>query len=470
MARKGGKKKRGQIRSRKKNGYHVMNQLNFSSRAQEKVYDKLAIEYVEQHLPKVMNIVPKEVREKRGDAPFNRPGKLYKENLDTVSTKDKYVTMAKTFIKWNVIHKGISSLGEINEKNTEEFFDTIAENTGGEGKDRYSKKTYDGYVDSVYKYFAAVSKNPEDALVPIEGREFGKAIKSSKKLYNQEFRDKMRGKIGDFSQDEVKRGTGYTDRQAKIILRQALKNDKYSTQEKLAVACLVYGTFRNSELLNSSADCFDSEAKTIRMTKYGMTKQDRPRIVLDVDKKVFDLLDQYQKETGIPPSEELFNNFSQDKVRALVKECCRDGKVKYSGVHDCRKAYVERTENALFKRALKGDLTKEEMVEKILQQVGVDPSLNPEKSPKDYAWKTLKDGTKKRYRTNHGKEAAPKEPKFTKEKLLEYPIENLIDLYVAEQLGHAKTSTNQEYRIKEQKEKRRAYIKELKAQRKGDPK
>lgn len=471
MARKGGKKKKtGEIRSKKKSGHHVLNQMNFSSRAQEKVCDKLLIEYMERHLPKIMNIVPEEERKKRGDEPFNKPGKLFKENLDTISTKETYVQRARTFIKWQVIHKGISSLGQIDEKSTEEFFDLIADKTGGEGKDRYSKKTYDSYVDGVYKYFAAVTKDPSDAPVKFEGREFGKPIESSKGVFDQDFRSKMRDKVESFSQDEVKRGTGYTDREAKIILRQALKNDSYTTQEKLAMACLVHGTFRNDELLQSNLACFDSEEKTINMTKYGMTKQNRPRMVQDVDDIVFQLAEQYRKETGKEPNEPLFENFTPQKVRDLVQDCCRDGKVKYSGAHDFRKSYVEKTENNLYKQALKGKLTKEEMVDKIMKHVNVSPSLNPEKSPKGYAWKTMKDGSKKRYPTNHGKEAAPKEPKFTVEKLMEHPIEDLIDLYVAEQLGHNKTETNQEYRTKEQKKTRKAYVKELKAQRKNDSK
>ena len=122
MAKKGGKKKStGQIKSKKKDGLHPLNKLKFKSRAQEKVYEQLLIEFLEGHLPKIMDIVPEEERRERGDDP-NPPGKLYKPVVQTVNTLDTYEARIRTYIKWQVIEGGIRSLGDIDEKKNDAFF------------------------------------------------------------------------------------------------------------------------------------------------------------------------------------------------------------------------------------------------------------------------------------------------------------------------------------------------------------
>ena len=454
------KQQKGQIRSKKKMGKHVLNRMQFTSRANESMYDKLAMEFLEKHLPKIMDIVPKEVREQRGEE-GKTPGKLFSENLRTINTKKTYVTRIKTFIKWNVINKGVSSLGEINEDSTREFIGVISDNIGTE-RDKYSTKTADSYIDGVYKFFEAVTREPSEAVTKLEGRTFGDPIESIKELKNRDFKQELRDMVPDYSRADYKRGKpdGYSLRDSQIIMRQAEKH--MDIEKQLLVATLVYGGVRNDEAQNFSLDCYDKENRRNNMLKPYMNKQDRPRVVLDVDQKLFDLVEKYEKETGAAPTDDVFKKYSSDDVRDIVKECCKLGKIGYSGVHDLRKPYVEKIERDLFKKIERNEVSKHELVEKVMTQVGVDERLNPMVDKVRWAKKKVK-GKTKWYPVKVG----GKERKFYYEKLMNMTIENVAEIYVAEQLGHNKMETNMEYRGKVARERRENFREKIKAERKS---
>ncbi|MCZ0875632.1 hypothetical protein [Peribacillus sp. AS_2] len=465
MARKGSKHKKGQIKSKKKDGVHRMNQLKFASRAQEKVYEKLAMEFLQDHLPKIMDIVPAEVREERGEEP-NPPGKLYKKVIQTIDTKETYVKRAKTFIKWHVINKGVARLGQINRETTDEFFENIARNVGT-AQDEYSKKTYDSYVDGTYKMFQALAAAPDDAKTKLDGRIFADSVESSRQMLDRDYKQELRDKIGEYSKEEYKRGSGYESRQASTIMRQA---EKYlSTQDQLLVATLVYGTARNDEAQQFTLDCYNRERGSIDMLKNGMTKQNRGRIVLDVHPKVFELAEKLQQETGMAPDAKIFAGYDDNKVRDVVKTCCHYGKIKYSGVHDLRKAYVEKTERELISNIKKGDVTKEDLIQKIMEQVSIKESLNPMIKLKERRYRTNKDGKKESY-TVYKKVNGEivEERKFSVEKLEKMNIEDLLDLHMAEQLGHSDPETTYEYRLEKASERRKAFRKEMRNKRKNE--
>ncbi len=473
MARKGKKRKKlkeikeqnNAVKSKKKMGKHELDRMVFPSRATEKMYDKLAMEFVEGHLPKIMDIVPKEVREARKDSESeyrgNKPGQLYKGGLETINTKETYVKRFKTFLKWQVINKGITTLGQINEQSTREFFDVIANNIGKE-KGKYSTKTYDSYVAGVHKGMKALTTKPEEAKVQIEGREMSPPVQSLRNLTGVEFKREIADKVKNYSQNDYKRGRsgGYTVREANIIMKQAEKN--LNTEEQLLMATLIYGATRVDEARNMSLDCYDTSEKRINMLKPYMNKQDRPRVVMDVNPKLMDLVEKYKEQYNKTPDAKIFEKYSTARIRDIVKDCCRKGKVGYSAVHDFRKSFTARSDTAMYKAVLKGRITKKEIVEKIMKQVGADPRLNPE-VPK-VEWKKKKGGYYPQKVKVNGQHVM--EQKFTYKKLMKKNIENLIDLFLAEQLGHNKMETNQEYRSPEMKEKRKEFRSLVKQMRK----
>lgn len=469
MARKGGKKNnKGQIRSKKKDRLHALDQLKFKSRAQEKVYEQLLIEYLEDHLPKIMDIVPAEVREERGDDP-NPPGKLYKPVIQTVDTLETYDARIRTYLKWQVINNNVRSLGDIDKEKNDAFFKVIEDNLG-QAKNEYSTKTYDSYVDGTYKLFQALSTEPEQAKVQLKGRTYAEALPSAKSMLDREYKKEVRSRIKDYSRGDYKRGKGYSDYQANAIFKATLKEEnQYSTEEKLMMAILVYGTARNDEAQQFRLHNFNAENGTVEMLDKGMTKQNRGRVVHGVNPIVFELAEQLRREKGLDDDAFIFPTYDDKKVRELAERACRDAHVAYSGVHDLRKAFVEREEKRLQKEILKGNVTKNNLAATIMEQVGVKASLNPMvKKVKKYAYFTDENGKQKRkpiYERN-ADGSIVKEPKFAMEKLLEENIEDLLDLYMAQQLGHSDPETTAEYRMEKAKERRKAFRKECAKRRK----
>ncbi|MDN3429158.1 hypothetical protein QL992_17705 [Microbacterium sp. APC 3898] len=449
---------KGKIKSKKKDGVHIMNRLKFESRTQEKIYDKLVIEFVQNHLPKILDIVPKEVRRKRGDEP-NLPGKLYKEEIQTMNSKNAYIKRAKTFIKWHVTKKKITSLAEIDKNTTSEFFNVLAMNTG-RGSGQYSKKTYDAYIDGTYKLFQSLSRTPESAKVVLEGRHYAAAIPSFQKLLSRDFKEELRNRVGQYSKKEYKRGSGYTSSQASTIMRQAEKH--MNTRDQLLVATLVYAGLRNDEVQKMRSDFYKNEKSRIELIEKGVTKQDRGRFVLDVHPKVFKLVEKLKEEEGLAATDYLFSGYNDKKVREVIKTCCKEGKIKYSGVHDLRKAYIERNEREWISKIRKSKVEKSNLIERIMTQVGAKPTLNPVIKIKEVRFRNTKEGKKKRYyvyKRNDGK--IIEERKYTIGKLQKMTIEDLLDRYMAENLGHSDPETTFDYRLPKTASKRKEFRKEM---------
>lgn len=475
MARKGGRKKKKQeevkkseVKSKKKDGLHVMDRLKFASRTQEKVYEELVMHFVEDHLPKIMDIVPAEVRAERGDT-YNTPGKLYKEVIQTINTNESYVKRIKTFIKWHVVEKGIRTLGDINEHSTKDFFKVLADNVG-EGKNQYSTKTYDAYIDGTYKMFQALTKKPEEAVnKPKDERELSQPLESAIPMLDRDYKKALRDNVKDYSKDDYKRGSGYSEYQANAIIKQILKEENgFSTKEKLLAAVLVYGAARNDEAQQFDFNCFDAEKGRIEMLKSGMTKQNRGRIVTDVHPVVFELAEKLQKEEPhLAMQPEIFAEFGDKEVREVIERGCQLAHVKYSGVHDLRKAYVERAEKELYKKIEKGSVTKDDVTRTILEQVGAKASLNPMVTVKEKRYYTEKNGKKKAYPVNKKVDGAVvKERKFTYDKLMAMNIEDLADLHMAQQLGHSDPDTTNIYRSKKAAERREVFRRRCRQRRK----
>ncbi|YCI76081.1 hypothetical protein M1D47_21160 [Bacillus sp. R1-10] len=104
-------------------------------------------------------------------------------------------------------------------------------------------------------------------------------------------------------------------------------------------------------------------------------------------------------------------------------------------------------------------------MDKIMVQIGADPRLNPEVEEMRWAKGTRKDGSTYYYKVPKRDEVTDeiiKGPKFIREELMSMEIENVLDLYVAEQLGHNDSETNADYRSEEAKKRREEFRKTMK--------
>lgn len=456
------RKKKGGIKTKKRDRLHELDRMRFKDRTQEKMFEKLSEEFITRHFPKIMYIVPTEVRGKlEGEDAFNTPGKLYKGTIDVVGTKNTYLKRIKTYIKWQVINSGISSFGDITKEMNDQFFEVMAKNMG-QAKYEYSKRTFDNYVDGTCKMWTALAAKPVDAKVKLEGREFAQPLKGAVEMMNRKYKKEVRSMITKYSKDEYKRGSGYTTSQASSIMRAAEKT--MSTKDQLLVALLVHGALRNDESQQMSLDCFNHGRGSLDLLKKGMTKQDRGRAVLEVHPKIMELAKKLEDE-GVSLTESLFESYDSDIVRGVVKDCCRVAKVKYSGAHDLRKAFVEKFEREMYSKIRKGLLTKEDLVKKIMLQVSVKGSLNPMVPVKETRWKTVK-GKRVPYPVNKEDDGkVVEERRYTVEKLMAMNIEDLADRCTAEQLGHSDSDTTYDYRSEKATNTRKKFRIDMKKKR-----
>lgn len=461
MGKKKDRAKKGQVKSQKKAKNHVMDQLQYTSGKQEKMANKLIIEFLHNHLPKIMDIVPKEVREARGET-YKPSGKLFNQYITSLETKNKYVKTAKTIIKYLVInHKEISSFGDIEKKHIKGMFSLIADNIGEE-KGQYSKKTYDGYVESYAKLMGALAAKPEDAKVQIEGRQYAPPVQNivEKGFAEKKYKQHIRDMIDDYSMDDYKRGKegGYRIDQSLTIMRQAEKH--LGVKEQLLVSLYVHGALRNAEGLAVKEECFDEKTNKLNLLLPNMNKHNRARVVSKVHDTVFEKFNAYKNSSEYVPNARIFEGWDADKARELVQECCRLGKISYSGVHDLRKSFVNKLERDLQKDILKGKLTKEDLVNEIMDQVSADPRLNPTVKKKEWVPKRDKSGKVYGYYSRNKKDGNGNYitgPKFVREELMNMNIENVLDYFVAQEIGHNDPETTAYYRSEEAKERRRNF-------------
>ncbi|MGM2692760.1 tyrosine-type recombinase/integrase, partial [Bacillus cereus group sp. Bce032] len=296
---------------------------------------------------------------------------LKAEGVWSESAYETYLKRAKTFLKYCFEEHGVRTLKDVKPRMVGEFLKTQIEKEN-------SPKTMDSYLSALKKMM-----------------EYGKKerLHNMKKLVN----DKHEGMYKGYKKEMYKRGTknGYSNRQAKTIAKQA---GKFSPYHQAMIETLYYSGLRLDELRKIKWSDLDFENNQIYLTRENVTKGGRPRVVPAMPEAMQKLKEIRDLGFHGHDNQRVFGNrFQPQDVRNFVKECARNGHVKYSGVHDFRRTAV-RIHTKLFQ---KEKLTKEQVVDRLLTHVGTDEKLNPLVKVKVMA--KNKDGSVKMRKTKSGK-------------------------------------------------------------------
>ncbi|QHT59347.1 site-specific integrase [Paenibacillus lycopersici] len=274
-------------------------------------------------------------------------GNLGVEGIWSSVTYDRYKRSCRTFLKYCFENfENVKQVRDIKPRMVGQYINALIE------KDR-SAKTISAYV-------SAIQKMAESAVKV--------GIKGHSRLVNEKHRqmipiarkaERRRGSVG---------GVGYSLREAQVIVKQCGKH--YSIYEQALLELLLYSCPRISEVLKISFDQIDFENNCVVMNKKNQNKNNRPRLI-PVPEATLHKLKMLEPYLASSQTNIWGHRMTEKHVRHLVKSCASYGGVKYSGVHDFRKAGLQWYTKRLRK------WSKERLVNEIMRFVGVDPKLNP---------------------------------------------------------------------------------------------
>lgn len=402
------------------------------SRKQKATYGKLQFEldnWFQKH-SKVSRKEPGKETKKDVQKGLKAPG------VWSINTYKNYMKKSKTFLKYCITEYQIKSMRDIKPGMVVSFIEKhIAQNS--------SPKTIGGYMSSIKKM-----------------GEFGanEGLKSFKKLASARAEEL----VPEYSSDEYRRGKkgGYSIKDVQVLAKKAEEN--FSLLHRTAIEVLGFSGPRMDEFLKIKWKHIDFEKKRIYLTDTNMTKGNRPRFLPVNEKTMKSLKEIYDLGLHKADDERIWGSRMNDNdVRHFVKECAKLGRTKYSSIHDFRRSTVQYTMKQMSKefknsKANPNPLTKEGLVDRILEQVGVDPRLNPlvEKKilQKDAAgkvmYKTLKNGKRiplfEKMKDKYGNPV--KDHKYIKEDLMNRRVDYLKNLYLSQILGHSRTSVTSIYK------------------------
>ncbi|MFS0824807.1 tyrosine-type recombinase/integrase [Bacillus sp. 1P02SD] len=363
------------------------------------------------------------------------------DGIHSINTYKDYFKKIRSFFIYCVEHYDVKSIGGLKTKMIYEYIEYNIDKG-------LSPKTIGDYITPLKKM-----------------TEFGikDNIKSMKKFMPDNKR--LREVIPQYKRKDYKRGKKYDIKHVQIIAKQA--DLHFSKLHRLAVEILGYSGPRIDEFVKIKWRHFDFENNRVYLTDDNMTKGARPRFV-PVPEKTMELAKQLYNLGLIKDDNQRIwgSKMSHQDVREFIKECARLGKTRYSGVHDFRRSAIKYQISRMEKLMHKGLLTKEMLVNMIMDHVNVDPRLN---SPKT-AYKKDSKGKFVRMKTKNGRWVkVPQRDKngnvvkyipFVQEDLLKRRKDYLIDAYLAQVLGHTRSDIQAVYTDEEAVEKKKSLTKE----------
>lgn len=362
--------------------------------------------------------------------------------VHSIKTFNKYKSMSKTFVKWCYQnYENIEHVSDIKPGMYIQFIEDMVAGKKINGKEgetmEYSPKTVGAYISAVEKMCEASNQQEFERLGRLEADNIREKIDEFRSNYQK--KEYKRGK-------NVDGRLGYTLREAQTVTKKAYELSPYYGA---MFEVLTYSGPRIDELRDIKWRQLDLENNRIYLDDPGQTKGGRPRFVPIPEKtsqKLKELVDTAQPsnlDTRIWGS-----NLTEASIRKLAQHCCKEGKIGYSGIHDFRRSAVEYHMRQLKKDYEKGKLTREQIVQRILDHVGADERLNPivpKKKRDGYRTVTLKDGTTKRI-SNWVDVPGEFERKYTFEKLNSRRIDFLMNTLIAETLGHNRSDSTSPYK------------------------
>lgn len=320
------------------------------------------------------------------DARKGNNGNLGVVGIWSSVTFERYKKSCRTFLKFCYENfPNVKSLRDIRPKMIGAYINDLKAR-------KCSAKTISAYVSAIEKMAESTVKVGIKSHAGLVNSKHRAMIPTARKA------ERRRGREG---------GTGYTLREAQVIIKQAGKH--YSIYEQALLELLTYGgSPRISELLRISFDQIDFEKRCIYLNKKNQNKNNRPRIIPLPDFLIekLKLLEPYfpNKETTI-----WGHRMSAKQVRGLIKSSAAYGKVKYCAAHDFRKTGLEYQMRRLQK------YSKQQLIDSIMEFVSISPQLNPI--------------------VNRG---GIKTPKYTPEFLASKQIRWLQNQYLTQMLGHSR--------------------------------
>lgn len=351
---------------------------------------------------------------------FKKGGELGAVGIWSLNTYKTYSKRCKTLVKYCIERFQLERLSDLKPDMVTSFI----EDQKAKGN---SAKTIGNYISALKKMVEAASCSADGEKNPL-GELLNTYNLSLKPRYSK--KDRRRGKKD-----------GYTLREAQILAKRAGDFSKY---HQAMVETLTYGGPRVEELLKIKWRQFDYETNRMYMTDPNQNKNGRPRFI-EVPQKTMDKLKEIWASglAGTNPDTRVWGSkFSEDAVRGFIRECCRLGKVGYSGVHDFRRAMIEYLE----KQLKKGRFSREEIADRILTHVNV-VGINPMEVKKKKVYYTAQNGQKlSKLEPILNEKGKPLwAPRFSKIELLQKSDKRLIKAYQAQVLGHNRESSVNPY-------------------------
>ncbi|WDH85532.1 tyrosine-type recombinase/integrase (plasmid) [Paenibacillus urinalis] len=367
------------------------------------------------------------------------PGELRVAGVHSTDTWKTYRKRVDTFLKFAYENFGVKTLEELdNPTILGSFLEShISKNS--------SAKTIGSYMSGIKK-LVEIGNSDRGFNVDMSGLLSDKSLYENRFLYKKE--DYRRGKTIPAKEDESenkkqKPQNGYTLREAQIIAKHAGK--LFSPREQALVEVFTYGAPRADEVLGIKWRQLDFGSNRVYLDDDNQNKNGRIRFIELPEKTMETLRDIWDsgiagnnKETRIWGSK-----MNETDVRNIIKDACASGKVGYSALHDFRKA-----NNEYIRREVKsGRLTREELADRTMAHVSIKDKngnmpLNPIVNKVEIRYRKDEKGKSRPYKVIDN---TVKEPLFTREKLLAMSDKMLIKAYMAQVLGHNRTSSVNPY-------------------------
>lgn len=407
-------------------------QLDGLSRKQSDAYWKMQNE-LDLWFQKHSNITRKAGPGEKKETKIDSKKGLKAEGIWSVSQYKQYKKHIKTFIKYCVKEHGVKNFRDMKPGMVVSY---VEDNLKKGNSPATIRKSYLPAIKKLGEIGSKEGLKSFSKLVPERASEICPQVKKE---------DYRRGKLN-----------GYSTKHVQTMAKKA--DEHFSPLHRCAIEVLGFSGPRNEEFRSIKWRHLDFENNQLYLTDPNQTKGNRGRFVPVPEKTMSALKKIYDLGLHGSDDERIWGNkMDENDVRNFVKECAMLGKVRYSGVHDFRRSTLEFQEKRVDKELNKGIITKSQLADAVMEHVNtpglnLNPLVHKTKPVRDKHGRTVykqrKDGHRfpvyRKVKDENGQFVM--ERKYTKEKVMNYRIDKLKNLYLSQVLGHNRTDVTSIYR------------------------
>jgi len=382
-------------------------------------------------------------------------------------TFEKYMSVTKTFVKYCFEHyEKIEHISDIKPGMYLDWMENMMKNGRPDGE-KYSGKTISLYSSAILKFAESAE---------VAGGEYQRVVELGSGKMKEKFdvlRDQYKSR---YTKDEYKRGKSKEDADGNKLhgyshndaLRITKKANDMSPYHGAMYEVLSYGCPRHDELLGIKWRQIDAENNRIYLDDPNQTKGSRPRFIPISEKTSAKL--QGMMDLGLaknPDTRVWGSRMTKDDVYNLTKHLCREAHVGYSGVHDFRRAAIERHTNEIEKNLRKGKMSRSDLEKKFMDHVNAHPKLNPIEAKREkkrdengnvvYKQVRDKDGNPRYHANGQPRMKADwvlkmvdgkvvEDHRYTLEEVTGWRIDKLINMLTSQILGHNRSDASSPYK------------------------